>query len=81
MGEFDAKQVPPPGPKVADKLWAVLVIGLLVLIAGAFVAAFILSSDSPDAATDPGPFFTLGTAALTGLLGLFISPKGDSTNV
>lgn len=69
--------VPEPELKVANSLWKILIYGLLFIIVGALIAAFVLSSDSREAATDPAPFFTLATAGLTGLLGLFVSPKGN----
>ena len=74
---YDVENVPAPGQGVADSLWKVLIVGLLVIIVGALIAAFVLSSDSAEVGTDPAPFFTLATAGLTGLLGLFVSPKND----
>jgi FtsH-binding integral membrane protein len=70
--------IPDPSPGVTDGLWKILIYGLLLIIVGALVAAFVLSSDSKDAATDPAPFFTVATAGLTGILGLFVNPKSDS---
>ncbi|MBT1633113.1 hypothetical protein [Curtobacterium flaccumfaciens] len=55
--------------------WRVLVVALICLIAGAYLGAFILTADA-NKETDPAAFVTLGTAGLTGLLGLFTpSPK------
>lgn len=76
--EFGKRNVPDPTHPVADTLWKILIFGLLVIIVGALIAAFVLSSDHKDAGTDPAPFFTLATAGLTGLLGLFVNPKSDS---
>lgn len=78
MADLGKKQVPPPSLSVADTLWKVLIFGLVVIIVGALIAAFVLSSDNKDAGTDPAPFFTLATAGMTGLLGLFVNPKSDT---
>ena len=65
--------VPPPSARVASALWLILVIALVVLVIGAFFVTYLLMADSnPD--TDPAVFVTIGTSALTGLLGLFVSP-------
>lgn len=82
MSQIEAgkRDISDPSPHVADMLWRILIVGLFVIICGSIVAAFVLSSDSADAATDPAPFFTLATAGLTGLLGLFVNPKSEKTS-
>lgn len=75
--DVNTREVPPPVGDVVNTLWRILVIGLLVIIVAAGVAAFALSMDAKQE-TDPQPFLTLATAGLTGLLGLFVNPKNGA---
>lgn len=64
--------VPDPDGPTSNSLWLLLVRGLLaVIILSLGVAAWITLDGNAD--TDPQSFFTVGTASLTGLLGLFIN--------
>jgi hypothetical protein len=64
--------VPDPDIPTSNSLWRLLVGGLLVIIILALGIAAWITLDG-NAETDPQSFFTIGTASLTGLLGLFIN--------
>ncbi len=63
-----------PTQGVADSIWQVLVYGLLAvaMISLGFLAWAVLDKSND---TSPDLFVTTFTAALSGLLGLFVSPK------
>lgn len=68
---MQANIMPDPQRGTANLLWIVLVAVLSLVILIALVAVWALVADGNDK-TDPAPLITTGTAALTGLLGLFV---------
>lgn len=68
------RNVPDPDSATARILWLVLISVLGIVIVGALIGTIILLADGNDK-TDPAILVTMGTSALTGMLGLFITPK------
>jgi hypothetical protein len=69
--------IQPPSQAAADKLWKILVVGLLVLVLVSLGGLIFMVGDG-DSETSPDIVLTAFTALLTGLLGLFIkSPVTD----
>lgn len=61
-------------PKTISSLWQLLVWGMFaVIILSLGLAGWIVLDGNAE--TDPQPFFTIATAALTGLLGLFVTKE------
>ena len=63
-----------PGQATTDRLWTILVVGLVGISTLALVALMLAVLDKSDE-TSPDVFLTVFTAALTGLLGLFVNPQ------
>jgi hypothetical protein len=61
----------PSGPRVIGFLWRALVLGLLMILAASLFGIIWTVLDGRDK-TSPDVLVTVFTAALTGLLGLFV---------
>lgn len=70
--------VPAPDQGAANKLWTMLVAGLLVLTAIALVGLLIMVGDGDDE-TSPDLVVAVFSSLLTGLLGLFIKSPMQSS--
>jgi hypothetical protein len=66
--------VPTPSKEVTGMLWQTLVIGLVAVLIISLLGIIFTVVDA-NTATSPDTLITVFTAALTGLIGLFVTPK------
>lgn len=66
--------VPAPNKEVTGMLWQTLVVGLVAVLIISLLGIIITVVDGKTA-TSPDTLVTVFTAALTGLIGLFVTPK------
>ena len=71
---MNVNNVPDASGPTVNTLWRTLVVGLmaLILISLVFIGILLLRG------IDPGVLVTFATAALTGLIGLFVPPAAKS---
>jgi hypothetical protein len=66
-----AAAIPPPSPEAAIGLWRTLVTGLVIVLVLSLIGIMWAVLDG-NANTSPDVIVTIFTAALTGLIGLFV---------
>lgn len=68
--------IPPPEGPVVGTLWQVLVWGLVLVLLGALAGIIWIVVDG-DTETAPNVVVTVFSSALTGLIGLFVTPSAN----